>query len=68
MAPGKKLGVNAIVFSQLFNFGDRPDWRVEREAWRFVYYEQMLGLLANSCANFARPSSSWAADWIAAAE
>lgn len=38
---GKRLGVDAVVFSQLFTFGDRPDWRVERQAGTFIYSEQM---------------------------
>ncbi len=39
---GKRLGVDAVVFSQLFGFGDTPDWVVERDGWRFAYEEQML--------------------------
>lgn len=38
----KKLGADAVVFSQLFSFGDRLDWIVDRKSWRFVYSEQML--------------------------
>lgn len=40
---GKALGVDAIVFTQLFSFGDRPDWRVERDHYTFVYSDQMIG-------------------------
>jgi MoaA/NifB/PqqE/SkfB family radical SAM enzyme len=36
------LGVDAVLFSQLFPFGDQPDWRVERRGWSFAYPEQML--------------------------
>jgi MoaA/NifB/PqqE/SkfB family radical SAM enzyme len=43
IALGKGLGVDAVMFSQLFAFGDSPDWRVERDGWEFVYAEQMLG-------------------------
>jgi MoaA/NifB/PqqE/SkfB family radical SAM enzyme len=40
---GRDLGVDAVVLSQLFNFGDRPDWRVARGGWTFVYSDQMIG-------------------------
>jgi molybdenum cofactor biosynthesis enzyme MoaA len=36
------LGVDAVVLSQLFSFGDRPDWVVEKKSRRFIYSEQML--------------------------
>jgi MoaA/NifB/PqqE/SkfB family radical SAM enzyme len=36
------LGADAVVLSQLFTFGDRPDWVVQRGSWTFVYSEQML--------------------------
>lgn len=42
VALGKELGADAVVFSQLFGFGDRPDWRVDRGDWSFVYSEQVL--------------------------
>lgn len=38
----KGLGADGIIFSQLFEFGNRPDWRVERDAWTFTYSDQML--------------------------
>ncbi len=37
-----ELGVDAVLFSQLFPFGDQPSWRVRRGPWEFVYSEQML--------------------------
>lgn len=37
-----ELGVDAVIFSQLFPFGDDPAWTVERNGWRFSYSEQML--------------------------
>ncbi|MES2693657.1 MAG: radical SAM protein [Verrucomicrobiota bacterium] len=38
-----ELGVDAVLFSQLFPFGDTPEWQVERRGgWRFSYSEQML--------------------------
>lgn len=37
-----ELGVDAVLFSQLFPFGDQPGWRVTRGDWTFVYSEQML--------------------------
>jgi MoaA/NifB/PqqE/SkfB family radical SAM enzyme len=37
-----ELDVDGVLFSQLFPFGDQPDWRVERPDWRFIYSEQML--------------------------
>jgi hypothetical protein len=42
VALGKGLGADGIIFSQLFAFGDRPDWRVERDNWTFTYSDQML--------------------------
>jgi MoaA/NifB/PqqE/SkfB family radical SAM enzyme len=39
---GKGLGADGIIFSQLFEFGNRPDWRVDREGWTFSYADQML--------------------------
>jgi MoaA/NifB/PqqE/SkfB family radical SAM enzyme len=42
VALGKELGVDAVMFSQLFAFGDSPGWRVKRDGWEFVYSEQML--------------------------
>jgi MoaA/NifB/PqqE/SkfB family radical SAM enzyme len=42
VALGKELGADGIIFTQLFAFGDRPDWRVDRDSWSFVYSEQML--------------------------
>lgn len=38
----KGLGVDAIIVSQLFGFGDSPDWKVKREDWEFVYSDQMI--------------------------
>jgi MoaA/NifB/PqqE/SkfB family radical SAM enzyme len=38
-----ELGADGVIFTQLFAFGDRPDWRVGRGSWTFVYSEQMLG-------------------------
>lgn len=35
------LGVDGVIFTQLFAFGDRPEWRVSRHEWTFVYSEQM---------------------------
>ena len=43
VALGAQLGADGIIFSQLFSFGDRPDWMVDRPDWRFKYSEQMLG-------------------------
>ncbi len=37
-----QLGVDAVLFSQLFPFGNEPGWRVPRGEWTFVYAEQML--------------------------
>ena len=42
VALGKELGADGIIFTQLFAFGDRPDWRVDRGPWKFVYSEQMI--------------------------
>jgi len=39
-----KLGLDSVLFSQLHNFGDRPDWVVTRDSWRFTYAEQRLTL------------------------
>jgi MoaA/NifB/PqqE/SkfB family radical SAM enzyme len=47
---GKSLGVDTIVFSQLYAFGDNQDWRVQRGGWTFVYSDQML----NRCPDEAR--------------
>jgi len=41
VALGRELGVDVVVFTQLMTFGDRPDWRVRRRDWTFVYSEQM---------------------------
>lgn len=40
---GKTLGVDLVVFSQLYSFGDNADWRVSRGDWMFEYSEQMIG-------------------------
>jgi len=40
---GHRIGADGVVFTQLFTFGDRPDWRVDRPDWTFVYSEQMIG-------------------------
>lgn len=37
-----QLGVDAVLFSQLFPFGNEPGWRVRRDKWTFAYPEQML--------------------------
>jgi MoaA/NifB/PqqE/SkfB family radical SAM enzyme len=42
IALAKKLGCDAVIFSQLFAFGDRPEWQVSRGDWRFRYSEQRL--------------------------
>jgi radical SAM protein with 4Fe4S-binding SPASM domain len=36
----KLLRVDGVVFTQLFAFGEQPDWRVHRGHWTFVYAEQ----------------------------
>jgi molybdenum cofactor biosynthesis enzyme MoaA len=38
---GASLGVDGVIFTQIFSFGDRPEWRVPREQGLFVYSEQM---------------------------
>jgi MoaA/NifB/PqqE/SkfB family radical SAM enzyme len=38
---GKELGVEVVVFSQLFSFGDLPDWKVVRGDYEFRYSESM---------------------------
>lgn len=38
---GKELGVDRVVFSQLFSFGDQPSWKVKRGDYEFVYSENM---------------------------
>ena len=38
----KELGVDSAIFSQIFTFGDAPDWVVPREVGPFVYSDQML--------------------------
>jgi len=38
-----EIGVDAVVCSQLFSFGDTPSWVVRRGDWEFVYSQQMLG-------------------------
>jgi MoaA/NifB/PqqE/SkfB family radical SAM enzyme len=43
---GASLGVDAVLFSQLFSFGDDPSWHVGRGEWTFVYSEQMLANIA----------------------
>ena len=40
-----EIGVDAVLFSQLFPFGKQPSWRVERGDWAFVYSQQMLNLV-----------------------
>ena len=37
-----ELEVDTAIFSQIFVFGDRPDWVVRREGRSFVYSSQML--------------------------
>lgn len=37
-----ELGLDSVLFSQLHNFGDRPDWVVAQDSWRFTYSEQRL--------------------------
>lgn len=39
---GKDLGVDTVIFSQLFELGNEPDWIVARGDWKFVYSEQMI--------------------------
>jgi MoaA/NifB/PqqE/SkfB family radical SAM enzyme len=36
------LDVDTAIFSQIFPFGDRPDWIVPRDGGDFVYADQML--------------------------
>jgi MoaA/NifB/PqqE/SkfB family radical SAM enzyme len=45
VALGKTLGADGVIFSQLFGFGDRPEWKVERGQWTFVYSEQLISLM-----------------------
>jgi MoaA/NifB/PqqE/SkfB family radical SAM enzyme len=42
VALAAQLGADGVLFSQLFPFGDRPDWQVSRKEWTFNYSEQML--------------------------
>lgn len=38
----QELEVDGVILTQLFVFGDRPDWKVARPGgWTFVYSEQM---------------------------
>jgi MoaA/NifB/PqqE/SkfB family radical SAM enzyme len=45
-----EIGVDAVLFSQLFPFGDQPAWRVTRGAWTFAYSAQMLHRLPQRAA------------------
>jgi hypothetical protein len=38
----KDLEVDTAIFSQLFIFGDRPDWVIRRPKGDFVYAHQLL--------------------------
>jgi MoaA/NifB/PqqE/SkfB family radical SAM enzyme len=42
VALAAELGVDAVLFSQLFPFGNDPSWKVPRAGWTFSYSEQML--------------------------
>ncbi len=37
-----EIGVDTAIFSQIFPFGDRPDWVLAREGGPFAYSDQML--------------------------
>ena len=37
-----RMGVDGVVFTQLFQFGNTPSWRVIRGEWNFVYSQQLI--------------------------
>ena len=37
-----RLGVDGVVFTQLFQFGNSPSWRVNRGGWSFAYSQQFI--------------------------
>jgi radical SAM protein with 4Fe4S-binding SPASM domain len=54
VALAKKMGADAVVLSQLFAFGDSPDWVVDKKSWRFSYSEQMLSRIPNEARHHLR--------------
>lgn len=44
----KELGVDMAIFSQIFAFGDRPDWVIRRNGQDFVYSHQLLDHIRES--------------------
>jgi molybdenum cofactor biosynthesis enzyme MoaA len=42
-----RLGVDGVVFTQLFQFGNTPSWRVSRAGWSFVYSHQFISEVPN---------------------
>lgn len=47
-----ELGVDAVLFSQLFPFGDEPQWQVKRGEWIFAYSQQMLRAAPDAAAKY----------------
>jgi MoaA/NifB/PqqE/SkfB family radical SAM enzyme len=37
-----RMKVDGVVFTQLFQFGNTPSWRVNRGNWTFVYSQQLI--------------------------
>jgi MoaA/NifB/PqqE/SkfB family radical SAM enzyme len=37
-----RMKVDGVVFTQLFQFGNTPSWRVNRGDWTFVYSQQLI--------------------------
>jgi hypothetical protein len=42
------MGVDGVVFTQLFQFGNIPSWRVPRGDWDFVYSRQLISDVPDS--------------------
>jgi MoaA/NifB/PqqE/SkfB family radical SAM enzyme len=57
----KQLEVDAAIFSQIFTFGDRPDWIVQRDGGDFVYSSQMLSKIKPDVASCLREAIEEAA-------
>lgn len=56
-----EIGADAVLFSQLFPFGDDPGWQVKRGDWTFAYAQQMLSLDPAKAAKHLTAASALAA-------
>lgn len=61
VALAAELGVDAVLFSQLFPFGNDPRWQVQRPGWTFVYTEQMLNRVPIEAVKYINEARSLAA-------